>query len=49
MLKGTKVEDEVEYKGENGTIKQVLHKVEVTERRFFVGIEKGVGNTKMMC
>ena len=38
-LKGEKAEDEVEYRGEKGTIKQDLHKVEVNQRRIFVGIE----------
>ena len=46
VLKGVKVEDEVEYEGETGTVKQVLQKVEVNQRRIFVGIEQGVGQHK---
>ena len=42
-MKGVKTEDEVECKGENGTIKKVVHEVEVNQRRIFVGIEQGVG------
>ena len=46
LLKGANAEDEVEREGEKGTIKQVLHKAEVSQRRIFVGIEKGIGKHK---
>ena len=46
VLKGVKVEDKVEHKGETITIKQVLQKVEVNQKRIFVGIEKGLGKYK---
>ena len=40
-LKGVKVEDEVEYKGEKGNIKKVFQKEQVNQRRIFVDVEKG--------
>ena len=49
VLKGEKVEDQVEYEGEKSTVKQVLQMQEVNQGRFFTGIEKGVGNKKIMC
>ena len=46
FLKGVKAEEKVECKGEKGTMKQALQKVEVNQRRIFVGIEQGVGKCK---
>ena len=43
VLKGAPVEDEVEYEGEKGTIKEVLQQAEANQRWIFAGIEKGIG------
>ena len=38
ILKGLKVEDEVKHKGEKGTLKKVMQKIEVSQRRMFIGM-----------
>ena len=47
VLKGVKVEDEVKNKGEEGTLKKAMQKIEVILRRTFIGIEIGRGTYKM--
>ena len=37
------VEEEVKHKGEEGTLKKVLQKIELNQRRRFIGIEIGRG------
>ena len=49
VLKGVKVEDKVEHKGETITIKQVLQKVEVNQKGFFLELRKGLENIRMIC
>ena len=41
LLKSVKAEYGVEHKGEKGTIRIVLHKVEVNQNRFFLDFEQG--------
>ena len=40
FFKGGKVEDEDEHKVEKEIIKQALEKVEINQRRVFVGVKK---------
>ena len=49
VLKGVNAEDKVECEGEKWTTKQVLHAVEVNQRRIFVGIEQGVRKQKRLA
>ena len=41
LLKSVKAEYGVEHKGEKGTIRIVLHKVEVNQNRFLLDFEQG--------
>ena len=49
VLKDVRVEEEVEYEGEKGTLKQVSKKWELIKEGFLWELKREQGNMKMMC